>query len=323
MTRRTLAAPLTWTPSLLHQHLQGAMDLELWTIPYYLTVLYSIKDISCAPYRLIQSAVYQEMLHAQLVSNIANAYGYSPVLTAPIYQGKAVPHLDFDLDTPNPTEVFTPYSAELGALDPSRINTMCLIEYPEWLTEREPDPSDTQQEYGSISEFYAALRVGMTELRDHVQGGRRQMDEFGPFYQGAGSLAVSDYGDAGFRQAIRLIDIIVDQGEGQTEPIETVPAPYQNTADGFRNAWPHFQKFDYIRQLPRWPNVYSGEAQPAAGTAGDAAQQVLIADFAMFLDTLNRIFRGEQTPPAFGMQMAKLGGDVLSCWQHNAIPRFS
>ncbi len=323
MKQRTLATPLTWNKPLLYQHLQGAMDLELWTIPYYLTVLYSIKDVSSVPYRLIQSAVYQEMLHVQLVSNIANAYGYSPTLTIPVYQGTAVPHLDFNLDTPNPTEEFNPYSAELGPLDATRINTMCLIEYPQWLTEREPDLSDTQQKYGSIGEFYAALRNGMAELRQHVQGGVRQMDEFGPFYQKAGNLTVSEYGDAGFRQALTLTDIIMDQGEGQTEANETVTAPYQSTADSFHNAWSHFQKFDYVRCLPQCPDTYSGQANPAKDTPGYAAQQILIRDFASFLGTLNGIFRGEQIPPAFGVQMAKLGGDVLSCWQHNAIPRFS
>ncbi|MGK5048979.1 ferritin-like domain-containing protein [Janthinobacterium sp. GB4P2] len=323
MKHKLFTIPPRWTLPHLYTHFQGAVDLEMWTIPYYLTVMYSIKDPTSEAYRLIQSAVYQEMLHAQLVANVANAYGYSPTLAAPPYQGKAVPHLDFDLDTPNPTTEFSPYSAELGPLDRTRINTLCLVEYPEWRTERNPDPSETLEDYGSIGEFYVALRAGMTQLRGEVRGNRRQLDQFGPFYNQCGQLYVSDDGEAGFRQAMTLLDIIVDQGEGQTEPVDTVPAEFQNTADGFQNSWPHFQKFDYIRRLANWPECYGGTADPAPATPGHAAQQMLIADFSAFLATLNRMFSGEPLLPAFGAQMAKLGGDVLTCWQRNAIPRFS
>jgi hypothetical protein len=321
--RAMLAMPPAWGLQKLHEHFQGAVELELWTIPYYLTVLYSIKDPNSAPYQLIQAAVYQEMLHAQLVGNAANAYGYSPTLTPPVYEGQKVPHVNFSLDTPNPTTSFTPYSAELGPLDATRVNTMCLVEYPEWRTEREPDLAESQEDYGSIAEFYDALRFGMSDLRDHVQGNCRQVDEFGPFYQNHPGLSVTEWGDAGFRQAMTLIDLIVDQGEGQTQPIETVPAEFQNTADGIENGWPHFKKFDHIRRLPRLPEVYTGEAHPAAGSPGEKAQQILIEDFATFLGVLNSMFRGEPIPPAFGAVMARLGGDILNCWQRQAIPRFS
>lgn len=323
MRAKLEAMPPVWTLPRLYQHFQGAIDLELWTIPYYLTVLYSIKDPTTVPYRLIQAAVYQEMLHAQLVSNIANAYGYSPTLSAPEYVGTAVPHIDFDLDTPNPTSIFTPYSAELGPLDLTRVNTMCLIEYPEWRTQREPDLADDVTDYGSIGEFYDALRVGMEQLRGHVRGNQKQMDEFGPFYQNSPPLTVTESGDAGFLQALTLVDIIVDQGEGQTQPVETIPTEFQNTADGFQDAWPHFQRFDFIRRMPNWPGVYTGVTDPPAGSPGAEAQARLIADFAGFLDILNGMFSGGGAPPAFGVQMAKLGGDILSCWKLGAVPRYS
>ncbi|WP_208456826.1 ferritin-like protein [Burkholderia sp. BCC0397] len=323
MKREKLELPREWTLPALQAHFQDALDLELWTIPYYLTVLYSIKDTGSKAAQLIQAAVYQEMLHAQLVANVANAYGFSPAATVPVYRGKAVPHLDFDLDEPNPTTEFTPYSAELGPLDAARINTMCLVEYPEWCTGREPDVADSTDEYGSIAEFYVALRYGMSALRSEVVGRRRQFDEFGPFYQNHPGLTVTEDGDAGFRQALTLLDVIVEQGEGQTEPMETVPVEFQNTADGFHNKTPHFQRFDFIRNLPVLPATYPGVANPPAGSPGHDAQQILIRDFAAFLDVLNRMFRGEAPPPSFGSLMAKLGGDILSCWKHQAIPRFS
>lgn len=312
-----------WTLSALHQHLQGVVDLEMWTIPYYLTVLYSIKDPTHPAYRQVQAVVYQEMLHAQLAANVANAYGLSPQFNMPVYVGANIPHVDFKLDEPNPTTQFHPFTAELGPLDERHINAMCLIEYPEWLTGRETNLSSTDEEYGSIGEFYAAVRVGIAELRGAVKGGQRQVDQFGPFYQNQPSLSVSQDGEAGFKQAMTLVDLIVEQGEGQTEEVRGIPVEFQNTADGFQDSWPHYRKFDSIRQATRRPEIYSGVADPEPGSLGQRAQHILVRDFAAFLETLTELFGGRSSPKVFGAQMAKLGGDVLTCWQHGAIPRFS
>lgn len=312
----------TWDMAQLRTHLQGAADLEFWTIPYYMSVMYSIKDRTSETFQLIQAVTYQEMLHAQLVSNIANAFGYSPTFAAPVYEGQAVPHIDFNLDEPNPTERFQPYSAELGPLDEARLNTMCLIEYPEWETERKPDLRGDVASYGSIGEFYDALRAGITDLRGHIRGNVKQVDEFGPFYQNLPAAAITLDGDAGFHQAMTLIDVIVDQGEGQTQGDVDVPVEFQNTADGMKDSWPHFRKFLYIRNAPRRPETFSGVAVPAPGSPGAKAQQTLVTDFAAFTATLDDLFSGGR-PPAFGAQMAKIGGGILTCWQHNAIPRFS
>jgi hypothetical protein len=311
-----------WDLSDLRSHLQGVVDLELWTIPFYLTALYSIKDPAGDAYQLIQSVVYQEMLHTQLACNVANAYGYSPRFQAPVYAGRDVPHLRFRLDTPNPTQVFSPYSAELGPLDELRLNTMCLIEYPEWDTERTPDLRPNREEYGSIGEFYAAVRAGMTELRSHVRGGVRQADHFQLYYQNFQRPVITRDGDEGYRQAMTLVDVITDQGEGQTQGDADVPAEFQNTADGMAESWPHFRKFMSIRSQGRLPETFEGVAEPPPGSPGERAQQRLIRDFRTFLLTLDDLFSCGH-PEDFGPLMARLGGDILTCWQHGAIPRFS
>lgn len=311
-----------WDLQSLWSHLQGVVDLELWTIPFYLTAMYSIKDPSADAYQLIQSIVYQEMLHAQLASNIANAYGYSPTFTAPVYHGHDIPHLRFRLDVPNPTATFRPYSAELGPLDELRINAMCLIEYPEWDTERTPDLRPDREDYGSIGEFYAAVRAGMTELRHHVRGGVHQADHFQFFYQGLADPIITRDGYDGYRQAMTLVDVITDQGEGQTRGDADVPPAYQNTADGFHESWPHFRKFLSIRTAGSFPETFRGEAAPPPGSPGQRAQQRLSQDFAVFLSTLDDLFSGGH-PTRFGPLMAKLGGDILTCWQNGAVPKFS
>jgi hypothetical protein len=261
------------------------------------------------------------MLHVQLASNIANAFAYSPRFRAPVYGG-TVPHIDFKLDDPDPTPTFSPYSTDLGPLDAERINTMCLVEYPEWKTGREPDLRENHHEYGSIGEFYDAVRVGIAELRHELRGGVKQVDEFQRFYNNLPNATITRDGTEGYQQAMTLIDVIVDQGEGQTQGAATVPAAYQNTADGFEDSWPHYRKFMTIRAKGRFPDTWTGVKDPEPGSPGRQAQEILIADFAAFLRTLEALFSGAD-PDAFGPQMAKLGGDILTCWKRGAIPRFS
>jgi len=313
---------LTWDLDALHAHLQSAVDLEIWTIPYYLTVMYSIKDPSDDAYQLIQSVVYEEMLHAQLAGNISNAYGQIPTVESPQYVGRTVPHLCFRLDEPNPTRIFNPYSAELGPLDEKRMNTMCLIEYPEWDTQRTPDLRPRIEEYGSIGELYTALRVGMTELRDHLRGGVRQLDFFRQFFVDLSQQTITLEGDAGLHQALTLVDVITDQGEGQTQGDADIPEEFRNTADGFEESWPHFRKFMTLRESNRLPATYDGVPDPPVGSPGYIAQERLQEDFVAFREVLENLYRGGESHH-FGSVMAKLGGDVLTCWQNGAIPKFS
>src|SRR6185503_8396851 len=93
--------PSHWTKQDLHHHLQHALNLELWTIPLYLTALYSIKDLKKLKHeqypeaaKLIFSVVVQEMLHVELVCNISNALGFSPKFLPPVYdEHKGIPFI--------------------------------------------------------------------------------------------------------------------------------------------------------------------------------------------------------------------------------------
>ncbi len=235
-----------WDLPHLQNHLQYAVDLEFWTIPFYMAAMYSIKDPSLEAYRLIQSVVYEEMLHVQMAGNIANAYDHCPTFDAPLYKGKEIPHLDFALDTPDPRKQFDPYSTKIGPLDRERLNTMCLIEYPEWETGHQPDLREKMREYGSIGEFYDAVEVGAAELVAYLKGGRNQVDFFKNFYRDFAQQTVTQDGEAGLKQAVNLIKAITDQGEGQTESKMDIPEEYQNTEDGFHPDWTHFRKFSAL-----------------------------------------------------------------------------
>src|SRR6478736_301755 len=93
--------PSNWDRSDLNRHLQHALNLELWTIPLYLTALYSIKDLPKTKHaefpkaaKLIFSVVIQEMLHAEILTNLSHALGYSPKFRFPAYdESKGIPFI--------------------------------------------------------------------------------------------------------------------------------------------------------------------------------------------------------------------------------------
>src|ERR1700733_9031036 len=97
-----------WDLDHLRLHLQMAAFLEAWTIPYYMAAMYSIVDRATPAYQLIQSVIHQEMLHLQLVANIANAYDFSPSLELDFFTYESeeeIPYLHFDFDLLRPSNV--------------------------------------------------------------------------------------------------------------------------------------------------------------------------------------------------------------------------
>ncbi|XP_078612145.1 uncharacterized protein LOC144882305 [Branchiostoma floridae x Branchiostoma japonicum] len=68
----------------LKENLQLALQLELATIPPYLSAYFSIKDgFNTKVAGLLKSIVVQEMYHMALVANVLNAIGGNPVLNDP------------------------------------------------------------------------------------------------------------------------------------------------------------------------------------------------------------------------------------------------
>ena len=134
------------------------------------------------------------------------------------------------------------------------------------------------------------------------------------------TMKITKSGNQGFEQAMVLIDAIVEQGEGQTHGDADIPAEFQNTADGLEESWPHFRKFISIRDSGTLPETYTIAA--CSTPEGERAQRILIENFAGFILLLNRMFAGEQVEN-FGAHMATLGGNILNCWQHGVVPKYS
>lgn len=302
-----------WTLEALQEHLQWAVDIELFTIPFYMAAMYSIKDQSAEARRLLRSVVNQEMLHMQCAANIANAYGTDLVIRAPHYGG-TIPHLNFALDTPNPEDIFTPFSTAIGPLDVERINAMCIIEYPSW-SKFEGGNTD---EYGSIGEFYRAVRRGAVFLAEDIQPNRNQVGHFTSIYPGVASMTITESGDAGIHQINTLIDLIVDQGEGEQMSRDFIPREFQNHVDDLQPEWDHFDKFSYLREqaLPETYAINFGSDR------GNETQELLLKNFGDFLLIMNKLFRGE-SPDDFAVVMYKVGAGIAACWENGALPVFS
>lgn len=319
-----------WTLSHLHEHLQAAVDLEFWTIPFYMSAMYSVKDRSTDAYQLIRTILNQEMLHLQCAANIANSYGLSPKIATPVYEGKKVPHLDFALDKPDVIKRYEPYTAEIGVLDEQRINAMCLIEIPDYDTndkevsligESAQELFSGVREYGSIGAFYRALRRGAFILKDRIKGGVRQVDYFAAFYNNAPNLKITEARSNGFRQVDLLIDLITSQGEGASKREQTISRPFWNTADDIAPAHDHFAKFNTIKGSAL-PETFSVKSRHEYSDQDKKLEAILIEQFDGLRSLLEGLFSGEE-PEQFFPRMASVGGAIRNCWQHGVTPRYS
>jgi len=318
------------------RHLQMAALLEAWTIPYYMAAMFSIVDRASPAYQLIQSVLHQEMLHLQLVANIANAYDYSPNLDPAWFSygpDEEIPYLHVDF-TPHsyvatvsnvtPDE-YQPRSAAIGPLDKCRVNTMCIIEYPDWSTGSKPAYRDDLSEYDSIGQFYDALEYGAKQLGpSDIVGGRRQVDMFSAFYRRLPRVTVDSSGAEGLAQVLMLLDVIRDQGEAAkvNSPIQ---GPHENTADDRHPDCSHYNKFCQIRAEPL-PEIYAKtvpvKEPDAYGPGEHRLEQILIGNFEKFIDALNGLFAGNN-PDDFVPLMAMIGANMLTCWRNGVTPKFT
>lgn len=194
----------------LHPFIQKAIELEHSTIPPYLTAELSIgaddnQDIA----EVIQNIVIEEMLHLTIACNILNAIGGSPKI---YYDKDGNYYKEFLPIYPNKLPMNIHENLEINLEKFSRDvvkNTFMEIEAPE---DRIPYPkSKSLEEYATIGLFYRAIQA---KIKDILPNQDTKLP-------GNVDLQVTHkyYGDDSFKiikqeDAIKGIDIIVDQGEG-------------------------------------------------------------------------------------------------------------
>ncbi len=266
---------------LLRTHLVALANVELFTVPVYLTGVYSFTqaalnysdpggDSSKTPYDVQQKALsvaVQEMYHAQLACNIANAFQMSPALdTSALSLASGVtltvPHLD-----PQGQDL----QLKLGDLS-ELIPAMIAVETPD------PSPNfptpNSDAVYASISDLYHAT---LALLGGYLEAYADTPQELDPHFK-SNNLQIAaktflsryKYNTAVNRTDVEsMADAVTDQGEGKVvagsnappavtahfgtgsgDP-DTVDPEYQST-QGSR-----FYKYDGITHFGRFEAIQS------------------------------------------------------------------
>ena len=210
----------------LREDLQYAIELEHATIPPYLTALYSLLEGTNNAIRgILRSVVTQEMLHMAMAGNLLAAIGGSPNLTKseflPIYPTK----LPFNIGKVNVS--LAAFSLELVG------NVFVQIEEPEHPIDFKVGPEAliaalAQKEFQTIGEFYADIRARLELISKRQEIFKKHAHQV---EQLAGAFPVRNLADA-----IRAIDMIVQQGEG------TTASPLQGSGSELA----HFYRFEEI-----------------------------------------------------------------------------
>jgi Ferritin-like len=326
-----MKSPKKWTRSELDRHLQHALDLELWTIPLYLTSLYSIKGLTTLrpkdyppSAKLIFSVVVQEMLHVELVCNISNALGYSPQFNLPTYNPSlGIPFIHPHTDK-MPKEI-RDYEVRLHPLGKEALQLFCAIELPH---PKQEIIWEEQDEYHSIADLYDALRIGVSTLWDSCYVGHeqnvKQKDNFKEYHnqQGHGLSILIDSAE----QALNAIEAIVEQGEGaDAEHVASDfrPPEYHRNGDSdiawYKGDLSHYQKFKILlHSYDKLPEVY--EIYPTDESI--SKNETLKKEFKEVWDIMQASFNtvGDDMQNPFWQSMSVLGVSLAEVWKTGMCP---
>lgn len=300
---------------LLQAALATAVQLELSTIPPYLTGLFSLQDNSNQEAAaLVQSVVTEEMLHMTLAANTLIAIGGNPDIVALgnalQYPGALPDKIDDDLQV------------SLAALSLNQVQSVFMaIEKPDYEGilpgETKPNPPPHNPgEFASIGDFYEAVLIALSVINEVDKNlfanprAEQQVDIsvwFPPVATAPAKGKIIDLASA--KQAIKTI---IAQGEGTNFQ----HGPYLPTdGDG---SYAHYFKFGEIyygnrlvkdeKAVSGWS--YTGEpvalntsaiynflpnaalSDYAPGSGAFVAGQRFYQTYQMLLGSLNTVFNG-------------------------------
>jgi hypothetical protein len=298
----------------LHELLQKALELELFTIPPYLTALYSIKHgvkgRNADSAKIILSVVMEEMLHATLVANVMNAVGATPLVSPDLsneqlekcYYPSSMPHIKKDI------------KVSLSRFSRDAILDFRKIEEPE--KPEEWQESIKTKEVHSIGHLYQIVLQLLIALANdlgekNVFTGKQER-QIGPDkYYGAhgGVIPVT-----GLADAMAAISEVSQQGEGRVHVTNL-------TEDELLFHQPeevaHYYRFQQIlaehfydrgsdltlrpsgpRLLVDWSAVYNIRPIRRPDSTSPAGLGELLASFdARYTDLMNAIHRGFNGEP--------------------------
>ncbi len=313
----------------LHRHLHATVNLELWTIPLYLTALCSIAEdgssvelpgVSGGPSTvtdLLASVALQEMYHLQLAGNLCLAFEVTPELNWPTYDGE-IPYV-----SSLPADGFVGLGT---ATDPKVLELLVAVETPDDIATQPtiqygPDGLPC---YRSIGDLYSVVR----QLVDKFKAGSPAyptadqftspiFDSWYPAGSGyPGTVASQTEADAAVR-------IIVDQGEGATGGQDApLPVDDEPVTTGYPHPW-HAQ--DQLSHVDRFSLIQSNAnagitAWPITGADATAEQADLSAVFAQLL---SNIAAGWTSGTVDLQPMVLMRAAITQVFRAGAIPTFA
>ena len=218
-----------WTKELVQEHAITAVAVEMYTLPFYLTVMTSIvmpdKDDTSIQakftrdvYKVILSVCIEEMLHLELAANLCLALDVNPsdIFQKPTY-GVQIKYLDPYDPVTNHNRLL---NAKLGPLNSETLGIMLDIETPTEFDRQNADFKTPNYPYKTIGQMYEALLHGILEVeKDGPVFGWSTVNQLAKFTWGPDftknalriNQTIASFGDA--QQAVNLI---CGQGEGIT-----------------------------------------------------------------------------------------------------------
>ena len=231
-----------WTKELVQSHAKTAVLIEMYTLPFYLTVMTSIKlpeksdtseraKLTNLIYKTILSVCIEEMLHLQLAANLCLALDIPPleIFPNPVY-GEPIPYIQpYDPETmgaqrPNHVALL---NANLGVFNQDTLNIMLDIETPTEF-DASVDHTTPQYPYATIGQMYDALLQGILEVEADVPvfswSTKNQQEQFTGGQSFSQNILRINQKIACFGDAQQAVKLICDQGEGLTkDPLPTKP----------------------------------------------------------------------------------------------------
>ncbi len=195
----------------LGQALQSAVELELSTLPIYLSAMFSLEVQNYTAYNAIRSVAMEEMVHMAIACNLMAAIGVSPAIAK--------------IQIPFPVQGL-PGGAEpdlhigIAKLSKAQLKKFMRIEMPEFLL----SCLDRGETYPTIAVFYKQIRQAIHDNADAVRAAvKATAAKGGPPNQvkdNIGFLPIT-YQDGvdPLPQFDSCIDEILHQGEGASRKV--------------------------------------------------------------------------------------------------------
>lgn len=328
-----MKAPKNWTKNDLYQHLQHAVDVEFFTIPLYLSALYSIKGLDALKpkdypesAKLILSVVIQEMLHLEIACNLCHALGYKPKLNAPDYSSSdSIPFIHPKKE--HLPEQLRDYSIQIRELGEHSLKAFCVIELPQKAMNLD---WEHKRSYESIAEMYLALREGINHFWESCYVG----SENNNFQKSVFSEYATSHFHVGYSQTVnsledahQAIESIIEQGEGAhgSEVALAYQPPKLKEGEAFNPGWfegelCHYRKFSLLlNNLEHLPKVYELNEQ------NEVDQSAFKSAYASFLSELQLSFQtqGMQMSDAFWSSMMKLNQAITEVYKQGNLPNWN